>query len=784
MIGNDKDYLATRVSYRLNLTGPSVTIQTACSTSLVAVHMACQSLLAGECDLALAGGVAIGVPQRIGYRHEEGGYFSPDGHCRAFDADARGTIFGNGAGVVALKRLQEAIADGDRIEAVIKGSAINNDGAAKVGFTAPSARGQAEVIAQALAVSGVDPASIAYVEAHGTGTPLGDPIEVAALSRVFASHTDRRQFCALGSVKTNVGHLDSAAGVAGLIKTVLCLRHRRLVPSLHFRQPNPAIDFATTPFYVNTQLRDWNTEPGLKRRAGVSSFGIGGTNAHVVLEEAPTPETLPPPLPQPHLLLLSARSGEALDAMRRQWQQHLRLTDDPPADIAWTAALRRSHHPHRLAVVGESADQWRQQLEHARGRAAQSAPRLCWVFAGQGPQSAAMGCELWRHHKVFRHAAEQALAALAQAGWQHRGLFEQPLRPAEQEETTLIQPALFALQWALAALWQSWGMEPEAVVGHSLGEVAAACAAGILRLEQGARVVVQRSLLLATRSGLGAMAAVEWSSQELLRSLDRWRHEPGGESLDIAACNSPREFVVSGERAMVEAWRQQTAAAGVRCRLLRTSAVAGHSGLVAGLDDELEKRLAGLTPAPAQKRFLSAVEGHELPGEELGPRYWARNLRQTVCFAGAVEAGLAAGLNAWLEISPHPVLTPALSECAGERSILTAGSLQREMSEQLSLLRTVARFWEAGAEPHWNALFPQRRPLVPLPHYPWQRQRFWIDKPRSARTRGLQRLSCSADPSIEFFEAHLSLRALPAIGNHRIDGMCVVPGALYLSLGI
>jgi acyl transferase domain-containing protein len=376
VLGSDKDFLPTRVSYKLNLRGPSVTVQTACSTSLVTVHIACQALLGGECDMALAGGVSVSVPQESGYVYQEGGIASPDGHCRAFDATAKGTVGGNGVGVVVLKRLSEAVADGDRIYAVIKGTAINNDGSDKIGYTAPSTNGQAEVIAQGLAIANVKPETVTYIEAHGTGTELGDPIEVAALTQVFRASTEQKQFCALGSVKTNVGHLDAAAGVTGLIKTALALQQRQLPPSLHFEQPNPRIDFAQSPFYVNTELRPW-TRNGTPLRAGVSSFGIGGTNAHVVLEEAPPRAASTAPVRAWQLLVLSGRSAAAVEAMSAELAQHLLAHPEQQlADVAYTLQSGRRVMAHKRAVLCRSGVEAAAALQARDGRVLNASPEF------------------------------------------------------------------------------------------------------------------------------------------------------------------------------------------------------------------------------------------------------------------------------------------------------------------------------------------------------------------------------------------------------------------------
>ncbi|PYS75768.1 MAG: non-ribosomal peptide synthetase, partial [Acidobacteria bacterium] len=420
LLGNDKDYLASLVSYKLNLRGPSISVQTACSTSLVAIHLACQSLLNGECDMALAGGVSV-IPQRQreGYLYVAGGHYSPDGHCRTFDAAARGTVFGNGVGVVVLKRYADALADRDHVHAVIRGSAVNNDGSAKVGFTAPGVDGQAAVIAEALAVAGVRPESINYVEAHGTGTPLGDPIEVAALKEVFHECAGRKDSCALGSVKTNIGHLEAAAGVAGLVKTVLALKHKQLPPSLHFHEPNPELGLADSPFFVNATLREW--EPGpTPRRAGVSSFGIGGTNAHVVLEEAPAPPHEPVAFERPrHLLCLSAATEAALTEQARRFAAHLSVEEAAPlADLCYTANAGRAHFAHRLALGGRTREELGRDLEDFLSGAPTAAmsrgvvserhrPKVAFLFTGQGSQYVGMGRQLYEQHPTFREALEE-----------------------------------------------------------------------------------------------------------------------------------------------------------------------------------------------------------------------------------------------------------------------------------------------------------------------------------------------------------------------------------------
>ena len=482
MIGNDKDFLATRVSYKLNLTGPSLTVQTACSTSLVATTLACQSLLNYQCDIALAGGVSIRIPEKTGYLHQEGGILSPAGHCRAFDAEARGTIIGNGAGVVVLKRLADAMADGDNIYAVIKGSAINNDGSGKVGYTAPSVNGQSQVIAEALALADVEPETISYIEAHGTGTVLGDPIEISALTNVYRESTDKKQFCAIGSVKTNIGHLDAAAGITGLIKTVLALKHKQIPPSLHFEQPNPQIDFDNSPFFVNTKLSQWETN-GTPRRAGVSSLGIGGTNAHVILEEAPALEESSNSRPW-QLLLLSAKSESALETATTNLVTHLKQHPKLNlADTTYTLQVGRQAFEHRRMVLCENYDDAVTVLENLdpqRTFTHFQEPinrQVTFMFPGQGSQYVNMGKQLYDTEPVFREHIDECSEILKS----HLDVDLRTILYPNQEktefatqqlqQTQITQPALFVIEYALAKLWMSWGISPVAMIGHSIGEM-------------------------------------------------------------------------------------------------------------------------------------------------------------------------------------------------------------------------------------------------------------------------------------------------------------------------
>ncbi|HEX4209020.1 MAG TPA: type I polyketide synthase, partial [Candidatus Binataceae bacterium] len=542
--GNDKDVLTTRVSYQLNLTGPSLAVQTACSTSLVAVHLACQALLNGECDMALAGGVTIEIPHGRGYHYREGEILSRDGHCRPFDADSSGTIFGSGVGTVVLRRLEDARRDGDAIQAIIRGTAINNDGSRKVGFLAPSVMGQAEVIAEALAAAGVDADSISYIEAHGTGTAVGDPIEIEALIQAFRGSTSRRGFCTVGSLKANVGHLDAAAGVAGLIKTTLALKHGQIPPTLNFKRPNPLIDFAESPFSVTGAGREWNHETGV-RRAGVTSLGIGGTNAHAVLEEAPPAEAPGPPRNY-ELLTLSAKTPAALDVMARNLADYLETDAAQLDDVAFTCHRGRAALPYRRALVCHDRKEVATLIHGTlapkviSGKAAEREPAIVFLFSGQGAQYPGMARALYDTDPEFRSLVDYCCGFL-------EPLLEVDLRNvifpdadatvgaiSMLAQTRITQPALFVIEYALAQLWIALGIKPAAMLGHSIGEFAAACIAGVFSLDDSLRIVAERGRLMQSLPG-GVMTAVAAAASEVEPLLDS--------RCAIASINAPDQCV-------------------------------------------------------------------------------------------------------------------------------------------------------------------------------------------------------------------------------------------------
>ncbi|HYP30131.1 MAG TPA: SDR family NAD(P)-dependent oxidoreductase [Blastocatellia bacterium] len=733
VLGNDKDYLVTRTSYKLNLKGPCVTVQTACSTSLVAIHHSVQSLLDYQCDLALAGGVSATGLHTAGYLYQEGGINSPDGHCRAFDARAQGTLGGSGVGVVLLKRLAEAISDGDNIHAVIKGSAINNDGAFKAGFTAPSVEGQAEVIAMAQAVAGVSPDTISCIEAHGTATPLGDPIEVAALTQAFRAGTSRKRYCALGSVKTNIGHLDAAAGVAGLIKTVLALKNRMLPPSLHFERPNPQIDLENGPFYVNTSLKEWKAN-GTPRRAGVSSFGMGGTNAHVILEEAPPTEPSGEAR-RCNLLLLSARTGSALDRATADLASHLR--ENPGlnlSDVAFTLQVGRRVFAHRRAVICRDQADAVEALEGQdakrafTGKGGSSEPSVVFMFPGQGTQRAHMAQELYREEPAFREEFDRCSKILVP----HLGLdlrdavyppeSESELAARELEQTRLTQPALFVTEYALARLWMRWGARPRAMIGHSIGEYVAACLAGTFSLEDALRLVAARGRLM---QGMprGAMLALPLSEQEVEPLL--------GEALSIASINAPSACVVSGPQEAIDDLQTRLDGMGLAGRLLKTSH-AFHSKMMEPTVEPFLEHLKRIRLNPPATPFLSNVTGTWItPEQATSPKYWAEHMVQTVRFDQGLRGLLTRPEAVLIEVGPGQTLTAlAKQQPARRQEQVILSSLPRAnegQSELEQLLSAVGQAWIAGVKIDWTEFHHRaRRRRVSLPTYPFQRQRYWV----------------------------------------------------------
>ncbi|HRT61696.1 MAG TPA: beta-ketoacyl synthase N-terminal-like domain-containing protein [Syntrophales bacterium] len=738
-IGNEKDYIATRVAYKLNLRGPSLTVQTACSTSLVAVHLACQNLLTYQCDLALAGGVALNPRHRGGYFYEEGMIPSPDGYCRAFDAKANGTVVGQGAGIVVLKRMSEALADRDRIYAVIRGSAVNNDGALKVGFTAPSVTGQADVIAMAQAISGVKAEDVRYVETHGTGTSLGDPIEIAALTQAFRKTTDKKTFCAIGSVKSNVGHLDAAAGVTGLIKTVLLLEHREIVPSLHYEEPNPNIDFDNSPFYVNTRLQPWerNRSP---RIAGVSSFGIGGTNAHVIVEEAPEPQPSGPSR-EWHLFPLSARTKTALDASARNLAAHLKRHPElHPADVAYTLQTGRRTFSHRRIVVCRETRDAIAGLDGDRPGAAfesvSDPPHrdVIFMFSGQASEYLNMGLELYRREPVFRESIDRCSEILkprlsvnlSDVLYPESGQEDRAQKAFARQSLT--QSAIFAVEYALARLWSEWGIRPSALAGHSIGEYTAACLSGVFSLEDALGLVAVRGRLMEELPE-GSMIAVFLSEKDLQPFLNP--------RLSIALINAPSLCVVAGETDDVENLAENLTGKGIDIRKLRTEH-AFHSAMTESILDRFAGELGRVSFGKPRIPFVSNVTGTWIGTEEVSsPDYWVRHLRGTIRFSDCAGELLKTKNGVFLEVGPGPTLSTLIQQhplMTDDHVVLSSMRHAKEQKSDVAfLLTTLGRLWLAGVSIDWPRFYSgEERRRVPLPTYPFDRKRYWLGEVKPA----------------------------------------------------
>lgn len=764
-VSTDKDSLTTSVSYKLNLRGPSVAVQTFCSTSLVATHMASQSLAQGECDLALAGGVSINVPYKEGHHYEEGGMDSPDGHCRTFDAKAKGSMFGDGVGVVILKRLADALADGDTIYAVLKGSAMNNDGSLKVSYTAPSVAGQADVVSAALEKAGVSAENISYVEAHGTATELGDPIEVAALTKAFRTQTSLTNYCGLGSVKTNIGHLDRAAGVSGLIKTALALKHQLIPPSLHFETPNPEIDFAHSPFYVNTMLREWKQTNGTPRRAGLNSLGMGGTNVHIVLEEAP-PQSPTAESTEPQLILLSARTATALEQATQNLQSWLQEQRTLPhaanlADIAYTLQVGRKVFEHRRILVCENLAELATKLEsrqpnqvwsHVEKRTERP---VVFLFPGVGEQYMGLGQDLYEQEQTFREIFDQCANQLQPLLGVDIRTFLVPKNAPAQEQTSaatktlqalrrrdsatpladlgplgkteLAQPFIFAVEYALARLLMHWGIVPQAMMGYSLGEYVAACVAGVLSLPDALTLVVQRALLI-SRQEHGAMLTVMLSAEEVTPYLST--------EIDLAVITGPHTCVLAGPDEAIERLETELTQREIATRRVG-STHAFHSHMLAPAQRPLNELAASLQFNPPQIPYISNVTGTWISGEQAtDPHYWAQHMVQTVQFAAGLEQILHEPDWGLLEVGPGQTLGSFVKQhpaCSREQMMLVQSTLPSRydlQSASTALLTTLGKLWLIGVALDWERLANRKGGVqlrrIPLPTYPFERKRYWI----------------------------------------------------------
>ena len=726
---NDKDYLATKVAHAFNLRGPALSVQTACSSALVAVHLACQSILNGECEMALAGGASLRIPHHVGYWYAPGSMVSPTGHCRPFDVRSDGTIFGSGVGVVVLKSLQDAVDDDDRIHAVIRGSALNNDGATKMTYAAPNAAGQADVIAEAQAIAEVDASTVSYVETHGTGTPLGDPIEIEGLRKAFeVSEETRSGPCYVGSVKSNIGHLESAAGIASLIKAILCLKNRAIPATLHYTSPNPELHLDRGPFKVRGEYGPWEWDGML--RAGVSSFGVGGTNAHVVLEEAPAvPASTPTPGPQ--VLLMSARSTDALQQSRSALAAELSGAEVSMADVAYTLTRRRKGDVRMVAVVKDQQDAITvlEAAEHDNVFISESAPstdnsdHVVFLFPGQGAQHIGMARGLYESEPVFAEHFDRCATGFGdELGVDLRAaIFDGTARDLERTDRT--QPALFTVEYALAKLFETYGVRPAALAGHSIGEYVAGTIAGVFDIETAIKVVSMRGRLMHA-APRGVMVAVALSPDALAEHL--------GDDVDIAAINEPGGCVVAGSEESIRQFSDRLTERGIVARRVRTSH-AFHSRLMDSMIPEFNGFLSRQTLREPQIPLLSNVTGTWLAaGEATNPATWARQVRSTVRFADEVDVLLADPNRILVEVGPGGTLTASATRhprwSSGHRAVRLMRHHAQNRDDRDAFLLSLGQLWEAGVEVDWAPLRGGRRPqLLTLPGYPFERQRHWIE---------------------------------------------------------
>jgi acyl transferase domain-containing protein/surfactin synthase thioesterase subunit/acyl carrier protein len=796
-INNDKDFLSTRVSFKLNLKGPSFTIQSACSSSLVAVHQACQNLRFNECDMMLAGGSAVRVPQVQGYLAEKRNLYSLDGHCRPFDTAGQGTIFGSGVGAVLLKPLERAIADRDHIFAVIKGTAVNNDGSAKISYTAPSVGQQSQAVVEALKLAKVSAESLSYVECHSTGTIVGDPLEIEALSTAFRKETEHKQYCAVGSVKANIGHPEQAAAIAGLIKIALILHHKQIPPSINYETPNPRIDFASSPFYVNTKLQDFPLTD-TPRRAGLNSLGIGGTNAFAVLEEAPPIAAAQnrPTGAFPCLVTLSAKSADALVARVEQLLNWLNNNSDLPiGDLCYTTNVSRSQFAFRFAAPARSTSELKKYLitwlETVTGDASSlqraSSGSIAFMFSGQGPQSVGMAAELYRTHSVFRHAMDRC-RDLAEP-YLERGLLE-VIFAADSDDalvnrTDYTQPALFAVEYALAQLLKSWGIEPDAVIGHSLGEIAAACVADVLTLEDAMRLVIARGTLMHRVPSGGAMVAIFADQSAVCMLINKIAPE-----ITVAAINGPLNTVVSGERDALRMLAEELERQNISYRELRISN-GFHSPRTEPILDDFENVAAQIKHHAPKLPLISNLTG-ELMSAAPDKIYWRRHLREPVRFGDGMLALAKLDCQTFLEIGPHPVLLPMAQVCLGakSRSANWIASLNRETPNSETTAEMLVALYLAGHNVNWIAVHADaswRR--IPLPTYPFQRKRHWIeeDKIDVERARNVVEPAhqlvgkrINLDSKEICYETRYGVQHIGYFSDHRVAGTMVLPTTVEL----
>ncbi len=792
--------LANRISYTYDFRGPSMALDTACSSSLVAVHLACSSLWSGESTMALVGGVNVMIGPDFTIAESKGGFLSPTGESHAFDASANGYVRSEGAGMVVLKPLSQAQADNDPIYAVIRGSAVNQDGHTN-GITVPNGASQEVVMRTAYLKAGVAPEDIQYAEAHGTGTPVGDPIEARALGSVLSSHRPANHPCLIGSLKTNIGHLEAAAGVAGLIKVALCLQHRQIPPHLHFQHPNPNIDFEALALRIPTTLESWPVVDG-PARAAVNSFGFGGTNAHVILEEAP--DIHGAELEQKvsgdntYLLPLSARSPEALVATAHAYQEFLETKDATLTleNFCASASLKRSHHEHRLTLVGHTFEEFIQGLEAfhngdahvglTTGRATiGKLPKLVFICAGMGPQWWGMARDLLHNEPVFREAIEHCDAALLPyTGW---SLLQEMLKDeasSRMPETALAQPANFALQIALAALWKSWGIEPDAIIGHSAGEIAAAYLAGALTWEDAVRIIFHRSRLQQTTTGQGRMLVVGLAPAEVEPLMKEYEGH-----ISIAAINSPKMVALVSESEILEKVVQSLEPQGIFCRYVYGN-VPFHSYYMDPLQQEFVASIDSIEPQIPHIPLYSTVTGALVDSQLQDSQYWWHNLRQTVLFAEAIDKVISDGYTAFIELSPHTVLIGSVSECLAlhklEGTVLP--SLRRKEHDRDIILNALGALYCLGYPVKWSALSPQAFMFAHLPGYAWQRERYWSESEELRVDRlGVQDhplLGHRIESPLPTWSLEMNTRRLPYLQDHQVMKTVILAGAADIEMAL
>lgn len=742
VLGNEKDHASTRIAYKLGLTGPAMTVQTACSSSLVAVHLAAQSILNGECDLALAGAATVQLPDVPGYQFSKHGIFSPDGHCKPFDQSARGTVPANGVAMVVLKRTDRAIADGDTVHAVIRGSAVNNDGARKMGYSAPSHEGQVAVISAALRAADVDPATIGYVEAHGTGTEVGDVIEMVALTEAFRRHTDQSGYCKIGSLKGNTGHLDAAAGVSALIKTVLAVREAVIPPSINCDVPHPGFDWADSPFTVNTEASPWEASTG-PRRAAVSGFGMGGTNVHVIVEQAPESASRPAghALGGPRLIPVSGHIQEAVDVLSGDLARCLEDGTVDAGDMAYTLAHGRSTMRWRSAVIGSDTEEIGARLRTHRPRQAPKKAALTMLFPGQGQHYAGMASNLYEAFDTFREVFDECTkAAEPLAGLTLReamlGTADPRTAEAAMASTRFAQPALFIVEYALACQLQSWGVHPRYLVGHSIGEFAAACLAEVMSPQDAVTLVCARGRLMdnTAPAGMLAVRASEAVCEALLPS-----------TLTIAAVNGPSATVVAGGDDDLNSFAADLARQGITTRRLSVER-AFHSRFMDPVLDEFREIAAGFHYRKPRIRVISTLTGD--PVGEYSADYWVRQLRQRVRFADAASRAVATQNPVLLEVGPGAALTGAVQSFATgaqATAVLTMPQRGQQHEAPTALLEAAGVLWESGIDLDLGALCAGTGRRVSLPEYPFSRERHWLDATPSAQDRSVAEPPLPAD---------------------------------------